>query len=129
MIVVDSSAIIAIVFNEPEASRFRDIIADNEAVMATPTALEIIMVMSRDPTYAAYEKISKLLSDVGIAMIAFDDAMLEHAADAFLRYGKGRHKAGLNYGDCMAYALAKSLDAPLLFKGNDFTQTDVVSAV
>ena len=70
-----------------------------------------------------------LLARFNIAVVPWTDDHAGIAADAFLRFGKGRHPANLNFGDCMAYALAKSLDAPLLFKGDDFSKTDVKSAL
>lgn len=70
-----------------------------------------------------------LLDDLGIETLAWSDDYAGIAADAFLNFGKGQHKASLNFGDCMAYAIAKSLDLPLLFKGNDFSQTDIKTAL
>lgn len=71
-----------------------------------------------------------LMAEAALAIVAFDETQVSMAMDAFLRFGRGRnHPARLNYGDCMAYALAKFLDAPLLFKGNDFSFTDVKCAI
>lgn len=70
-----------------------------------------------------------LLARPRFRIVPWSDALVAIARDAFLTYGKGRHPAGLNFGDCMSYALAKSLDAPLLYKGEDFAKTDVRSAV
>ena len=74
-------------------------------------------------------EIDALVADIGIEIVAFDQAQARIAREAFRRFGKGRHRAGLNLGDCLAYALAKTLAAPLLFKGNDFSLTDVKPAL
>jgi ribonuclease VapC len=68
---------------------------------------------------------TELLHSALIRIVAFDEEALEHALDALLRYGRGRHPAKLNFGDCVSYGLAKALGAPLLFKGDDFALTDV----
>lgn len=78
---------------------------------------------------AVWEPLDALLARLDIEIIAHDAALAMIAREAFLRFGKGRHPAGLNFGDCAAYALAKANDAPLLFKGKDFTQTDITPAV
>ncbi len=70
-------------------------------------------------------ELDTLVGEIGAEIVAFDEAQAKIARDGFRHYGKGRHKAALNLGDCFAYALAKALDAPLLFKGRDFTLTDV----
>lgn len=95
--------------------------------MAAPTKFELMMVAARRPhgPYIAED----LIGAFGLQVIDWTDAHAELAIDAFLRFGRGRHPAALNFGDCMAYALAKALDAPLLYKGNDFSQTDITSAL
>ena len=70
-----------------------------------------------------------LLDENGIETVDWTNSLADIATEAFMRFGKGRHKASLNFGDCMAYALAKSLDAPLLYKGDDFAKTDIESAL
>lgn len=70
-----------------------------------------------------------LLARFNISVVSWNDSHASIAADAFVRFGKGRHDAKLNFGDCMSYALAKSLDAPLLYKGDDFSKTDIKSAL
>ncbi len=80
------------------------------------------------PGKALFESEFQLLATLGLAIVAFDEIQAELAREGFRRYGKGRHAAGLNFGDCFAYALAKALDAPLLFKGGDFAKTDVKRA-
>ena len=73
--------------------------------------------------------LDELANALGLTVASFDASHVEEARDAFRRFGKGRHRAGLNFGDCCAYALAKTLDVPLLFKGNDFALTDIKPAL
>ncbi|MGU3539095.1 type II toxin-antitoxin system VapC family toxin [Methylobacterium sp. A54F] len=127
MIVVDSSAFAAILFHEPEAERLSGILALAEPrYMAAPTYLECAIVASRRED--GRRLLDAWLDARGITIHPLDEALARRAADAFARYGKGRHPAGLNFGDCFAYALATALDAPLLYKGDDFARTDVVAA-
>ncbi len=127
MIVVDTSVLIAILQDEPEASDFLTIISSGRSVVGAPTQFETLLVAAKHPTGQA--DIGKLIASSSIECVPWTLQHATIAADAFLRFGKGRHKAALNFGDCMAYALAKSLDAPLLFKGNDFALTDIRSAL
>jgi ribonuclease VapC len=130
MVVIDTSAIIAIFNNEPEAPAFSKYIERApQCYVCTASVLEAQMVLSRTIRDGGADVLDKFLAEYGIEIMPFGEAELALARTAFLRYGKGRDKAGLNFGDCMAYALAKSLGVPLLFKGDDFAQTDVVSAV
>ena len=128
MIVVDTSALMAIYLGEADAeAMFQAIVADDDPVIAAPSKFEFLMVASgrkADGSNAA-----QLLDSLAIATHAWTDAHAEGALEVFLRYGKGRHKAALNFGDCMAYTLAKSLEAPLLYKGDDFSKTDIPSAL
>ncbi len=78
---------------------------------------------------AALEPLGALLARLDMEIVAHDSALVRIAREAFLRFGKGRHPARLNFGDCAAYALAKSNNLPLLFKGEDFARTDIVAAV
>ncbi len=130
MIVVDSSALIAILLEEPESAAFAQILAAEDALgIATPTAVECGIVALRKHGPTAAVRIRELMSDFGIERIAFDAGHLDLALEGYARFGKPHHPAKLNFGDCMAYALAKSLDAPLLFKGGDFAKTDIRSAL
>ncbi len=129
MFALDSSAIVAIALGEPEEELFSNLIGVHEALVGTPTLVEVHLVLS-----------SKL-DDVGAFMrefvlppkvhpVAFNLDMYKAAATAFDRYGKGQgHPAKLNFGDCMAYAVAKTHDAPLLYKGTDFNLTDIRTAL
>jgi ribonuclease VapC len=127
MIVVDSSAVIAILFNEPEHDALEEIIAGSErCVMSAVNAHETATVLRLRHGAAGVERFWQFLADVEIEVIPFDEAQVRIAAIAFDAYGKGINpKARLNLSDCAAYALAKIMNAPLLFKGDDFAQTDL----
>jgi ribonuclease VapC len=130
LIVVDSSSLIAILQNESGSSQMMLALARaDRAVMGAPTKLELMMVSGGRAGEVGQERVRLLLAEKPIEIVAWTDALADIAATAFLRYGKGRHPAALNFGDCMAYALAKSLDAPLLYKGDDFAKTDILSAL
>lgn len=130
MIVIDSSALVAILNDEPERRQFIDAIVDHgDPRISASTYLETAMVLELRVGARAARELDVLIEDVGISIIPFDHAQATIARDAFRRYGKGLHKAGLNFGDCFSYALAKALDAPLLFKGNDFALTDIKPAL
>lgn len=129
MIVVDSSALVAILLGEPEADRFSDFVGDDGAPHASAVTLfETRVVLS----FRGGRKVRELDEWLRVAKmmpVVFDERQSNLAFDAYRRYGKGIHPAGLNLADCAAYALAKSLDAPLLFKGDDFARTDVRRAL
>ena len=131
MIAIDTSALIAIFRLEPEVDAFlRAIVAAEARAMSALSLLETSMVMSggaRDA--AALEPLDEFLREAGVEIVVFDAEHSRLARDAFLLYGKGRHKAGLNLGDCASYALAMSRNAALLFKGDDFSRTDVTAAL
>ena len=125
--VVDSSAVLAILFNEPERDMFSDALADaGVRLMSSVNALEAaVVVSSRKDPYGAPE-FDLLLHRAEFEVVPFTADHLRLARDAYERYGKGRHPAGLNLGDCCAYALARHTGESLLFKGGDFPRTDVV---
>jgi len=127
MIVIDSSALLAILFNEPEKQAFEDIVTGTEpCAISAVNAHEVACVLRIRLGFAAVAGFWELLKDNGIEIIPFDEVQVHAAAGAFDRYGKGIHsKARLNLADCAAYALAKTMNAPLLFKGGDFVHTDV----
>ena len=129
MIVIDSSAIVAILNNEVEADDFSTMVLRHETIIGAPNVLETVMVLSREYQAQSSAQVNRFLAASAIAVVPFDETQLDMAAVAFLKYGKGRHPAGLNFGDCMAYALAKSMRLPLLFKGDDFALTDIERAV
>ena len=130
MIVVDSSALVAILRREPEADRFlRLIIGAAECLLSAVSLLEISMVLlGRNGDAIAWEGLDALIARVPIEIVPHDAALAAAARTAFLRYGKGRHPAALNLGDCASYALARSRMLPLLFKGDDFAATDLIAA-
>ena len=126
MIVLDSSAIVAILLGEDEEETFSEILGSTPALVGAPTLVETRMVMEGRLPMAA-----ELLEDFlhgGVTVIPFDAAMYAAAAEAFARYGRGRHWAKLNFGDCLSYAVAAVMRLPLLFKGDDFVHTDIVPA-
>jgi ribonuclease VapC len=126
LIVVDSSALIAILLNEPEKTAFSEaILAADNVQIGAPNFFEVSMVAETRQGLAGCRDLDRLAASLGLAVVAFDATHIESARDAYRRYGKGRHRAALNFGDCCAYALAKTLDWPLLFKGNDFALTDL----
>ena len=131
MIVIDSSALIAILLSEPGHDRFTDEIANADAsVIGAPTVLETTQVAISKLGESGRHRVDILIAESQTSVMAFDELQLGYALDAFMRFGRGRgHPAKLNFGDCMAYALAKSLDAPLLYKGDDFAKTDIRSAL
>jgi ribonuclease VapC len=126
--VIDTSALVAIQFGEPEAEAFRGVMQPRTMV-GTPTLLEYYMVIGGRFGEAGRMEARALVERLDLALIYFDEKMVDLAADAFMRFGKGHNPAKLNFGDCMSYALAKSMDAPLLYKGGDFSLTDVKSAI
>lgn len=128
MMVIDTSALIAVQFGEPEAKQFRSVIRPRMMVGA-PTLLEYYLVVGGRYGDVGRLEAEALVERLDLAVINFTEEMAHIASDAFMRFGKGKHRAKLNFGDCMAYALAKSLDAPLLYKGGDFAKTDIRSAL
>lgn len=130
MIVIDSSALVAILRDEPERRSFIDAIVDHgEPRLSAATYVEASMVMELRLGDRGGREIDVLIEDVGMAIAPVDQAQATIAREAFRRFGKGRHRAALNFGDCFVYALAKTLDAPVLFKGDDFALTDIKRAL
>jgi ribonuclease VapC len=122
--VIDSSALIAILFDEPDRLALeRAIEADPARLVSSVTKLEAGMVMIGQRGSA--QPLDRLLAKISSTIVPFDEQQADIARDAFARYGKGRHRAALNFGDCAAYALAMAEAEPLLFKGTDFGDTDV----
>lgn len=125
--VVDTSAIVAILLQEDDAPHYADAIADADpVVMSAASYVELsIVALSRGPRGRV--ELDGTLADAAIEIVPVTVAQARLAAHAYDRFGKGRHPAALNFGDCFAYALARSRAEPLLFKGADFAQTDVVA--
>jgi len=130
VIVIDTSAVIAILRLEAEADAFLRAIATAESCfISAVSALETAMVLASAAGGAAlWEPLDQLLAAAEVKIVPFDGEQSRLARDAFIRFGKGRHAAGLNLGDCAAYALAASRKLPLLFKGDEFAKTDLVTA-
>jgi ribonuclease VapC len=119
--------LIAILRGEPEADRFVDaLLSGAPARISAGTLLEAQMVAERD---CGLMELERLIALAAIKIVPVDARQVALAFEGFQRFGKGRHPAGLNFGDCFAYGLARALGEPLLFKGNDFAQTDIPSAM
>ena len=128
MIVVDTSAIVAIILAEPGGEALEEKLFNGSECFISPVSIvEATMVLSREGSDAA-EIVRDFLIRTNIRLAAVDAEQTKLAQEAFLRYGKGRHPARLNIADCFSYAAAKALGAKLLFTGNDFAKTDVTSA-
>ena len=128
--VIDTSAILAILLHEPEALVFADAIAKCQTrLVSTSTVLEATMVLESRLGELGRRELDLFLYATKTEIIAFDAEQLVLARQAFRRFGKGKHPAGLNFGDCFSYALAKATGNPLLFKGVDFAQTDVEGVI
>lgn len=126
--VIDSSALIAILCDEPERHSFNlKIEADPRRLISTASVLETSIVLENRYGEQAYQELDFFLLKAAIEIRPFDVEQLAIARHAYRQYGKGRHPASLNYGDCFSYALAKQTGERLLFKGNDFSQTDIES--
>ena len=127
--VVDSSAIVAILLREAGAQAFAECIGKHRrSVMSAANYVEVAIV-ARSRGQIGRELVDATLDKVEVEIVPVSTELARVAADAFASYGRGRHPAQLNYGDCFAYALAKIRNEPLLFKGNDFSQTDLVPAL
>ena len=129
--VVDTSALVAIELREPERRAFgRAILAADRRLTSSASALEFVAVYAgRGRSNNPLAVVDRLIRNLGIEIVPVDDAQWRAAATALLRYGKGRHPARLNLGDSFAYALAKVTGEPLLFKGSDFSLTDIPPAI
>lgn len=126
---VDSSALLAILLREPEKAVFERALADHEPAVSSGTVIETLRAMQLRRGPRSLDRVHRLLRDNRVEIEPVDADQIALAEQGMLRFGKGRGKAPavLNFGDLFAYALAKPLDAPLLFKGDDFARTDVRS--
>jgi ribonuclease VapC len=126
--VIDSSAALAILLGEPEDDLFAAAIeADPMRIMSAVSVLETSIVVEARKGPAAGRELDLLVHRGRIDIVPFNAHQLELARDAYRRYGKGYHRAALNFGDCCAYALSAASGEPLLFKGRDFIHTDIPS--
>lgn len=124
--VIDTSALLAIFLAEPERQRFLKLLTDaGTRLMSAANVLETGIVLEAKRGEAAGREFDLFVVRTNLEVVAVDAEQVEIARSAWRKYGKGRHPAGLNFGDCFAYALAKSVDEPLLCKGADFMQTDI----
>jgi len=127
MIAVDTSALIAMLAGETTAPACRRIMEDEEIILiSTGTMVEALIVAARRDLL---HQMRELLASPAIRSVDVNARRARLAAEAYTRWGKGFHPAGLNYGDCFSYVTAREFDCPLLYVGNDFSQTDLVSAI
>ena len=127
--IVDSSAVLAILFGEPDARHHASaIMTASPCRMSVANVLEASIVVERRGGDTAGHELDVLLERADVELVPVTVEHLEAARRAWRRFGRGNHRAALNFGDCFAYALAKSTGEPLLFKGEDFAQTDIEAA-
>ncbi|MDI6025548.1 type II toxin-antitoxin system VapC family toxin [Corticibacterium sp. UT-5YL-CI-8] len=129
--IVDASAILAILLKEPEEKRFADVLSEfPEKVALSPVNyLEVAIRVDRGDMPEASERLDAILSNMNVAVVDVTPEQTRLAREAYQAFGKGNHKAKLNLGDCFAYALSKARRQPLLFKGDDFRMTDIEAAL
>lgn len=129
---IDASALCAILLSEPEAGVFQLRIVDAEVAVTSPVAVwetvRALVCEAELDTTSAHQMVSRFLLGARVDVVEITQADGNEAVSAFARFGKGRHPARLNMGDCFAYACAKSRGVPLLYKGEDFARTDIVAA-
>lgn len=130
-LVVDTSSLVAVVCGEPDAERHLAVLIAHagDVQLSAASAVELGIVVEAKQGSEATEDLHRLISLLGIITVPFDADQAVGAVAAWRRFGKGRHPAGLNLGDCYSYALAKVNGSALLFKGDDFRQTDIASAL
>ena len=128
---IDTSAFIAILANEPEAKDFGHHIDDNiDAIVSAATLHEAFCIASAERFQDGRSRLARIVDLIEPTVVPFDSEQFAVARDAYARYGRGSgHRAGLNMGDCFAYALARTRDLPLLYKGDDFVHTDIEPAI
>ena len=130
MIIIDTSVLVAILGDEPGAGRYTELISeDPEPRVSAATFAEAGIVLSARYGAAGLHYLQLFLAKAEVEIIPLDAGQAEIAVRAYRDFGKANHPAGLNYGDCFSYALARTSDAPLLFKGTDFSQTDITAAI
>ncbi len=126
--VIDTSALVAILQNEPDRRRFNEAIeAAASRVLSVATYVEVSILAESRFGAEGVRDLDLFLERAEIRLVEVDVEQGRIAREAFRRFGKGRHPAGLNFGDCFSYALAMRLDEPLLFQGQDFSKTDIAS--
>jgi len=124
--VIDSSALIAVLLMEPDAEQFvNQLVNADELNLSAVSLVETAMVIEYKKGQSGSDWLDELLAELKPTIVEFNREQALLARNAWRKYGKGRHPAKLNFGDCCSYALAIHLQQPLLFKGNDFSRTDV----
>ena len=127
--ILDTSAAVAILYREPEADAFARLVHDADVCrISVASYVELSMVIENQLGPEGMRQAEAFFRRAGVVIEPVTLDQGELARQAFLDFGKGRHKAGLNFGDCFSYALAKATGEPLLFKGHDFSQTDIEAA-
>lgn len=130
MIAVDTSALFAFLAAEPEAADVARLMYGSPVLVCAPTWAETGIVVSNKLGSDGMDRLRRLAQALQFDVVAFDRDLADAAVGAHLRFGRGSgHRANLNFGDCFAYALAKTRNVPLLFKGDDFIHTDIVPAL
>jgi ribonuclease VapC len=128
--VVDTSAIITILLDEPERAAFAEALeTSGTRRISTVSLVETSIVIEARFGAAGIRELDQLLKEANVETVAFDQEQALLAREAYRLFGKVRHPAALNFGDCCSYALASTLGEPMLYKGDDFSQTDIASAV
>lgn len=128
MITADTSALVSVVLGEPDAESFLAILSSNPVQISAVNLVEASIVVEARQGPDATRDLELLVAELAADTVACDAVHARVATAAWRRFGKGRHPAGLNFGDCFSYALATMTATPLLFKGDDFGQTDIRSA-
>lgn len=126
--ILDTSAVVAIVMKEPGHEELLRAMTGATAAIGTATLTEAAIVLSARLGYDVRSLLSRFLSEASITVVPFGESHYGAAVDGWLRYGKGKHPASLNFGDCLSYAVARLAKEPLLFVGEDFAQTDIARA-
>ncbi|MDT8757273.1 type II toxin-antitoxin system VapC family toxin [Sphingomonas psychrotolerans] len=128
--IVDTSILIALMREEPQTSWIVPILSGNFGALKMSTAnyLEAAIVIDANRDEVLSERLEAVIAHFGIDLVSVSAHHVRVARSAYRTYGKGNHRARLNFGDCFAYALAKTTGEPLLFKGDDFRQTDIIPA-
>jgi ribonuclease VapC len=125
-VVLDTSALLALLLNEPEAEGFRAALeSDSTRLVSAATLLEAALVIETRKGEPGGRELDTLISAADVVVVPVDSEQVAEARRAYRRFGKGRHVAGLNFGDVFAYALARTAGEPLLFKGDDLAKTDI----
>ncbi len=127
--ILDTSALMAVLLGEPERASFIALLAEAaDPLISAATLVEASIVIQAKTGDEGVADLDELLAAAAVRCVAVDSVQARAARSAFARFGKGRAPAGLNFGDCFSYALARTMDRPLLFKGDDFLHTDVTPA-